>query len=72
MLSTQDQGNFPVRARYKSRFAKRGKWLRIGMQNEANFMQPSPHKLLKLLTLKSSESSENPRVGSSILSLGTI
>jgi hypothetical protein len=34
-------------------------------------MQPGTCILLKLLQWKSSESSENPRVGSSILSLGT-
>jgi len=36
------------------------------------FKQPGYHNTLKILYLKFIYSSENPRVGSSILSLGTI
>ena len=62
---------FSCRSTQYITLCKTWKMVAYRLQNEAKFMQLSPHNLLKLLTLKSSESSENPRVGSSILSLGT-
>jgi hypothetical protein len=53
------------------KFANHGIWLGVGCRTRQNFRNLTPDKLLKSLSEKELNDSENPRVGSSILSLGT-
>jgi hypothetical protein len=57
---------------FQAGLCKSWKMVADRLRIEVFYWQPVRYNLLKILALKSCFHSENPRVGSSILSLGTI